>query len=278
MISSGRRRRRRRSTAGGCPGRSTPSRWWRRVAVERPAPGQRAVAEVPGDDHGAGVVAAGHDDARPRAVQVRGAGQEPVDPVAVAVAPRRHGAARRHVVGGRSIALPVWPLNTVRNSGPDRMYPTSCGSRRSRCRSPAGAVLGAVGGLHGDLGLAVAVVVEHLELGVVRAGPDVAAEVDAPQPGAVQLVRVDVDVAGVAGLRVVLGVGRIPLEHDLVLAVAVQVADARVVGAVGVATPSGVVPPGGIWIGTSWLAASVAVGAIGRRCSVSPPIDHRATV
>ena len=69
---------------------------------------------------------------------------------------------------------------------------------------------GAVGGLHGDLGLAVAVVVVDLELGVVRAGPDVPAEVDPPQAGAVELVGVDVDVAGVAGLGVVLGVRRDP--------------------------------------------------------------------
>src|SRR5262249_4781283 len=91
--------------------------------------------------------------------------------------------------------------------------------------------------LHGDLGLAVAVVVVHLELGVVRAGADVAAEVDAPQPGAVELVRVHVHVACVAGLRVVMGVGRIPLDHKFELPVAVEVPDAGVVGAVRVGGP-----------------------------------------
>ena len=91
-----------------------------------------------------------------------------------------------------------------------------------------------VGRLHGDLGPTVAVVVVHLELGVVGAGPDVAAEVDAPQPRAVEPVRVDEDVAGVAGLRVVLGVGRVPLQDDLELPVAVEVAHAGVVGRVRV--------------------------------------------
>ena len=103
----------------------------------------------------------------------------------------------------------------------------------------AGAVRGAVGGLHGDLGPAVAVVVVHLELGVVRAGADVAAQVDPPQPGAVQLVRVDEHVAGVAGLGVVLGVGRIPLEHDLVLRRRRPGRRPGVVGAVGVGDPVG---------------------------------------
>ena len=53
----------------------------------------------------------------PLAVEVGGAGQEPVDPVAVAVAPGRDGAARRVVVTV-DMAAPVWPLNMVRNSGP----------------------------------------------------------------------------------------------------------------------------------------------------------------
>ena len=50
----------------------------------------------------------------------------------------------------------------------------------------------------------------------------------------VERVGVQVDVAGVAGLRVVLGVGGIPLDDQLVFAVAVEVAHARVVGAVRV--------------------------------------------
>ena len=65
---------------------------------------------------------------------------------------------------------------------------------------------GRVGRLHRDFGPAVAVKVEDLELGVVRARADVAAKIDAPQAGAVQAIRVDIDVAGIARLRVVLRV------------------------------------------------------------------------
>ena len=83
---------------------------------------------------------------------------------------------------------------------------------------------GARRGLHGQLGLAVAVEVVDHELRVVRAGADVLPQVDAPQPPAVELVRVQVDVAGAARLRVVLGVGGIPLEDELVLSVTVEIA------------------------------------------------------
>ena len=98
----------------------------------------------------------------------------------------------------------------------------------------AGAAARAVGGLAHDFGAAVAVEVVDHELRVVRAGADVAAEIDAPQPRAVELVGIEVHVARVARLRVVLRVGRIPLEHVFELAVAVEVADGHVVGGVGV--------------------------------------------
>src|SRR5699024_11557252 len=81
------------------------------------------------------------------------------------------------------------------------------------------AVGGAVGRLDDDLGRAVGVVVVHLGLAVVGAGADVHAQVDPPQLGAVELVRVQEHVAGVAGLGVVLGVGGVPFEDQLELAV-----------------------------------------------------------
>src|SRR5690606_475377 len=97
--------------------------------------------------------------------------------------------------------------------------------------------LGAGGGLEHHLGLAVTVEVVDQELGVVGSGPDVHAQVDAVEQGAVQLVRVDVDVAGVALLGDVLGVGGVPLDDVLVLPVPVHVTDAHVVGGVGVRLP-----------------------------------------
>src|SRR5690606_25652749 len=196
------------------------------VGVERPALDQPAVAEVPGGDDAAGVVAAGHDEAGPPPVEVGGPGQEAVHPVAVVVAPGGDVAAGRVVVhGGQGGAGPAVEHGQVLGAGQDVAAGVAV-VRAGVADDGAAAVHGAVGGLHRDLGPAVAVVVVDLELGVVRAGPDVAAQVDPPQAGAVQLDAVEVDGVGHAGLGVVLGVVRLPLPHP------VQVADAGVVGVV----------------------------------------------
>ena len=96
----------------------------------------------------------------------------------------------------------------------------------------AGGVDGAVSRLHDQLGPAVGVEVVQLGLGVVRPGADVHAHVDAPQLRAVELVGVEVDVPGCPGLGVVLGVRRIPLQHELELAVAIEIRGHHVVRAV----------------------------------------------
>src|SRR5690606_1933933 len=88
----------------------------------------------------------------------------------------------------------------------------------------------AIGRLHRHLGPAVPVIVVHLELGVVRAGSDVSAQVDAPQSLPAKGVRIDIDEAGDTGLGVVPRLRTVPLEDDFQLAVAVEVADAAVVG------------------------------------------------
>src|SRR5688500_20182385 len=87
---------------------------------------------------------------------------------------------------------------------------------------------GPVGGPHRHLGPTVAVVVVHLELGVVRPGPDVGTHVDTPQPGAVGPVRVEVHVAGHAVLSGDLLVAGLPLPDDLAVAVAIVGTGARV--------------------------------------------------
>jgi hypothetical protein len=205
--------------------------------VEGPASGELAVPPVPGRDHGARVIAARHDQGGAGAVEVGRSGQEAVDAVAVVVAPGGHVAAARDIVDGphRLAGLTVEHREELR-AGQDVAAGVAVVGGRVADHG-AGAVPGAVGGLHGDLGLAVAVVVVHLELRVVRAGADVAAQVHAPQPGAVQPDAVDDRVAGVAGLGVVLGVGGIPLQDQVEPAVAVQVADTGVVGLVGVRHP-----------------------------------------
>ena len=70
------------------------------VAVERPGSGELAVAPVPGDENGPRVVAAAHDQAGARAVEIGDAGEETVDAVAVAIAPIGDVAAGREVIGG----------------------------------------------------------------------------------------------------------------------------------------------------------------------------------
>ncbi len=104
-----------------------------------------------------------------------------------------------------------------------------------RSRPSASDRLGAWSRLEHQLRPAVTVEVVDEELGVVRARPDVDAEADAVEQGAVETVGVEVHRPGVADLGDVLGVARVPLHHVLVLAVAVHVTDAHVVGAVGVA-------------------------------------------
>ena len=97
----------------------------------------------------------------------------------------------------------------------------------------AAAIDRAVGRLARDFGAAVAVEVVDHELRVVRAGPDVPAEIDPPEPRAIDPVGVDELTARQSCAGVVTRIRWIPLHDDLVLAVAVEVADARVVGAVG---------------------------------------------
>src|SRR5262249_9579607 len=98
----------------------------------------------------------------------------------------------------------------------------------------AHAVNGSVGGPAGHLGLPVSIEIVNLKLSVVSACANVSTEVDAPQPRPIELVSVEIDVARVAGLRIVLRVRGVPFENDLVFAVAVEIADATVVRAVGV--------------------------------------------
>ena len=74
-------------------------------------------------------------------------------------------------------------------------------------------------------------VVDH-ELGVVCSRADISSEVDSPESRAVELHAVDEGRAGVAPVGVVVGVGRIPFEEDLIFAVSVDITYRAVVGGV----------------------------------------------
>ena len=73
----------------------------------------------------------------------------------------------------------------------------------------------------------------------MRTRPDVDTQVDPPELRAVELVGVEVLVARVAHLGHVLGVGRVPLDDDLVVTVPVQVGDGGVVRTVRVGLADG---------------------------------------
>ena len=204
------------------------------AGVERPDAAQGVVAPVPRGEHGPRVVAARHHQARPLSVEVRNRGEEAVDAVAVGVPPVADGAARHDVRSGGERAA-VQAVEDGEKLGARQDVAGGVAPVGGRVADHiAGAVDRSIGGLAGDLRPAVAVQIVDDELRVMGAGADVAPEVDAPQPCPGQRVGVEIDRAGVAALRVVFRVRRIPFDDELVLAVAVQVAGARVVRAVGV--------------------------------------------
>ena len=87
----------------------------------------------------------------------------------------------------------------------------------------------AVCGLAGDLCTSVAVEVVHHELRVVRALPDIDAQVDAPEHRAVEPVRFEDRRVGDARSRVVLTAAGL-VQDDLILAIAVEIAHRGIVG------------------------------------------------
>jgi hypothetical protein len=68
----------------------------------------------------------------------------------------------------------------------------------------------------------------------VGGGVDVAAEIDAPESGAIELIGVQQDRTGVFADAAAPGVGGFPAEDDFIFAIAIQIAGAGVVGGVGV--------------------------------------------
>ena len=185
----------------------------RLAAVEQPALGQLAVAPVPGGDRGAGIIAAAKDHRGQMAVEIGDTGQEPVGSVGIAIAPAFGQLLRRgiaagiawRIIGGGGQCLAgeavedgqiFRPLDDAALHRCDlgaigqhlgagavalghfaiMAAPVGLGVADHR----AGAVDRAVGGLHRHFGATVAVEVEGQELGIMGAGADIAAKVDAP--------------------------------------------------------------------------------------------------
>jgi hypothetical protein len=182
----------------------------RHVGVEHPAAGEDAVTPVPSCNDYPCVTTARENRAGPVAVEVGHAAEKAVDPVAVGVAPIADGAARGQVVRGlhRRAGLAVEYGDELRAA-----ENTAVGIAvidRGRTDHHAGPVHRAVRGLGHDLGLAVAIEIIGHHRRVVGTGTNVLAQVDPPHASPVELVSIEQDVASLAGLRIVLGIRRLP--------------------------------------------------------------------
>ena len=206
------------------------------VGVEEPFHREVLAVPVPGGEGGAGVVAAAHHRARADAVKVCDGGQVAVGTVGVAVTPgavlapvgdivhRGHGGARTAVEDGQ--------VFLARHDAAQRRALVLAVVGVGIADDLAGPVDGRVGSLADEFCTAVAVQVIDDELRVVGACADVAAQVVPPQALAAELEAVDVNLAGIAVVGVVVGVGHVPLQDDLVFPVTVHVTHRAVVGGV----------------------------------------------
>ena len=233
-----------------------------RIARERPAFGERVRAPVPRGQVGARVVAATKNGARTNAVAERDAREEAINAIAVAVAPdgihRRSAgvvvarvrvavripSGRRHFRAGQPVEhgdefRPVQDVAIGHAAGMVETIIVRVVERGARavgvlpfCRAAdvvALAVNRAGRGAAHQLRFAVAVEIINHEIHVVRAAADVRAEVNAPEPRAIELVAVEISVAGKTALRVVVRVGGIPFQNNFVFTIAVHIAHAAIV-------------------------------------------------
>ena len=207
--------------------------------VECPPLDQLFVDHIIGSGGHPGVIATSGDNAGLAAVQVCHSTPEPVYPVAVAVAPFGDRATSRLIVDGvQGCAGAAVKQRVIFRSGQHIAVgiPVVLGGIADDSTL---AVYSAVCGLAGHLRLSVTVEVCYEKLGIVCAGTDVFAQVDAPQPCAVQPVAVNENVPGLSLLGIVLGVGGIPLHEDLIHPVTVCIADGTVVRGIGAAAAGG---------------------------------------
>src|SRR5262245_678167 len=158
------------------------------ACVEGPDSCERAVAPVPGREHGASVITSGHNEAGPLSVEISDARQEAVHAIAVTVAPVAHCAARDDVArcGHSRAGLSIEDGQKFRPGEDVARGVAKIGVRVSDYR--AHAVNGPVSRLAGDLRPPIGADVLDLKLCVVSAGANVTPEVDAPEPRPIELV------------------------------------------------------------------------------------------
>ena len=209
-----------------------------------PALFQVLAVKVVGHHVGRRIVTTGSNQARVNAIEVSRRREKTVAAVTIGIAPvetqRIIGAkisdiARREVINRRDFGAIAAPEHRQvfrsRNNNP-RLIAVIL---RRIPDDLALAINGSVAGLHDNFGLAVTVVVIHLERRVVRTTADVLAEAYAPKLCTVEFIGIEENRSRIRAfhlLRIVLEVVRHPLHDEFVFAVAIQVADAHVVGSV----------------------------------------------
>ena len=224
---------------------------------------QLHAVEIHGPQVCLGVVSAAHHGARVLVgtVEIGHASQETLAPVAVIVAPGTISA--RAPAGEAAVRVVPYcvhgpPALSVENGQELRPVEYVAAGVAVVCQVVGGpyalvvgclghiaarAVGGAGAGLAYQFGPAVAVEVEKHRLRIVRTGPYVFAQVNAPQAlrgrlvgrSGLYVVAVVVDVAGKPACGIVLGIRRSPLYEQFILAVSVDVGHASLLRIVGVA-------------------------------------------
>ena len=114
-----------------------------------------------------------------------------------------------------------------------------CRGGRALAQVVPQAVFGAGSRLAGNFSDAVAVQVVNHKLSIMCSGPDINTQIDAPELFSLQGISVQVNIAGIARLGIVFGVGRIPFYHQIVAAVIVQVTCTHIAGSIAVTFISG---------------------------------------
>ena len=233
------------------------------IAVERPTQRERTIPPIPRREISARVVAATKYRAWSQPIAVSHAREEAINAVAVVVAPDCvHARCAGIVVVVVLIALRIKCCRgefdaglTVENGKKFRPVQNvtirhtagmieaiiirvvecwmSAVSVLPFCNAAnivaAGVKRAGRGATH-QLRFTITIIVEHHEIHVVRAGTDVRAKINTPEPCAVQFVTIKERVACETALRIVMRIGGIPFENDFVFTVTIHVRCAAIIG------------------------------------------------
>jgi hypothetical protein len=96
------------------------------------------------------------------------------------------------------------------------------------------AIGSARGGFDHQFSTAIAIEVVDDKRNVMGSGTDVRTHVDAPKERAIETVTVEERGTGIAIVRVIAGIGRFPLQDDLILSVAIDISHAGIVGGISI--------------------------------------------